>query len=119
MRSSWRFDHISAVTLAVRDMAESVAFYTRLGLEVEYGGPHAAFTTMRVGQSFTRRRGAPASARHRGIRVMLRVHGVDALHRNLVEKGLAPAEPQDADWGERYFEVSDPQGVWISFAEPL
>jgi Glyoxalase/Bleomycin resistance protein/Dioxygenase superfamily len=28
----WSIDHISAVTLAVRDMAESVAFYERLGL---------------------------------------------------------------------------------------
>ena len=56
---SWRFDHISAVTLAVRDMAESVAFYARLGLEVEYGGPHAAFTTMRAGQSFINLREAP------------------------------------------------------------
>jgi catechol 2,3-dioxygenase-like lactoylglutathione lyase family enzyme len=115
----WRFDHISAVTLAVRDMAESVAFYARLGLEVEYGGPHEAFTTMRVGQSFINLREAPVSAPHHGIRVILRVDGVDALHRNLVEKGLAPAEPRDADWGERYFEVSDPQGIVISFAEPL
>jgi catechol 2,3-dioxygenase-like lactoylglutathione lyase family enzyme len=115
----WRFDHISAVTLAVRDMAESVAFYARLGLEVEYGGPNAAFTTMRAGQSFINLREAPLSATYGGIRVILRVYGVDALHGDLVEKGLAPAEPKDADWGERYFEVSDPQGVVISFAEPL
>jgi uncharacterized glyoxalase superfamily protein PhnB len=25
----------------------------------------------------------------------------------------------DAEWGERYFEVPDPQGVVISFAEEL
>jgi catechol 2,3-dioxygenase-like lactoylglutathione lyase family enzyme len=116
---SWRVDHISAVTLAVRDMVESVGFYAELGLAVEYGGANAPFTTMRAGQSFINLREAPGSAHHRGIRVILRVHGVDALHRNLLEKGLAPAEPQDADWGERYFEVSDPQGVVISFAEPL
>ena len=30
----WAIDHISAVTLAVRDMPESVAFYERLGLHV-------------------------------------------------------------------------------------
>jgi len=41
----WAIDHISAVTLAVRDMPESVAFYERLGLQVSYGGSHAAFTT--------------------------------------------------------------------------
>jgi catechol 2,3-dioxygenase-like lactoylglutathione lyase family enzyme len=27
----WSIDHISAVTLAVHDMAESVTFYERLG----------------------------------------------------------------------------------------
>ncbi len=36
----WSIDHISAVTLAVRDMAESVVFYERLGLHVSYGGPN-------------------------------------------------------------------------------
>ena len=37
--SAWSIDHISAVTLGVVDMAESVAFYQKLGLEVSYGGP--------------------------------------------------------------------------------
>ncbi len=116
---SWRIDHISAVTLAVRDMTESVAFYTRLGFEVEYGGANAPFTTMRAGQSVINLREAPVSTGHPGTRVILRVRGVDALQRNLVERGLAPDRPKDADWGERYFEVSDPQGVVISFAELL
>jgi catechol 2,3-dioxygenase-like lactoylglutathione lyase family enzyme len=107
------------VTLAVRDMAESVAFYARLGLEVEYGGASAPFTTMGAGQSFINLRQERGCAQHRGMRVILRVHGVDALHRSLVEKGLALAEPRDAEWGERYFELSDPQGVVISFAELL
>ena len=47
----WSIDHISAVTLAVHDMAESVAFYERLGLHVSYGGPNVVFTTMRAGWS--------------------------------------------------------------------
>jgi catechol 2,3-dioxygenase-like lactoylglutathione lyase family enzyme len=116
---SWRIDHISAVTLAVRDMAESVGFYEKLGFAIEYGGPHAPFTTMRAGQSVINLRQASASAGHPGNRVILRVRGVDALYRDLVQKGLTPPEPKDADWGERYFEVSDPQGVVISFAELL
>ena len=117
--SSWWIDHISAVTLAVRDMAESVAFYTKLGFEVGYGGPDAPFTTMRAGQSAINLRHARSSGGNPWNRVLLRVRGVDALHRDLVAKGLAPAEPRDADWGERYFELSDPQGVVISFAELL
>lgn len=117
--SSWSISHISAVTLAVLDMAESVTFYRRVGLDVSYGGPDAPFTTMRAGQSVINLRQAPTSAGNPWNRVILRVRGVDALHRDLVEKGLAPTEPKDAEWGERYFELSDPQGVVISFAELL
>ena len=117
--SSWSIDHISAVTLAVREMAESVAFYQKLGLDVSYGGSDAPFTTMRAGQSVINLRQAATRAGNSWDRVILRVRGVDALHRDLVEKGLGPTPPKDAEWGERYFELPDPQGVVISFAELL
>jgi uncharacterized glyoxalase superfamily protein PhnB len=51
------------------------------------------------------------------VRVILRVRGVDALHAALVGRGLAPDAPRDAEWGERYFELADPSGVVISFAQ--
>lgn len=117
--SSWSIDHISAVTLAVCEMAESVAFYQKLGLDVSYGGSDAPFTTMRAGQSVINLRQAATGAGNSWDRVILRVRGVDALHRDLVEKGLGPTAPKDAEWGERYFELPDPQGVVISFAELL
>ena len=117
--SSWSIEHISAVTLTVMDMAQSVTFYQRLGLDVAYGGPDAPFTTMRAGRSVINLRQAPTSPGNPWERVILRVRGIDALHRDLVEHGLEPTEPKDAEWGERYFEVSDPQGVVISLAEPL
>ena len=63
---SWWIDHISAVTLAVLDMADSVAFYEKLGLHVVYGGPDAPFTTMRAGQSVINLREAPSSAANPG-----------------------------------------------------
>jgi catechol 2,3-dioxygenase-like lactoylglutathione lyase family enzyme len=116
---SWSIDHISAVTLAVREMARSVAFYQALGLEVSYGGPDAPFTTMRAGQTVINLRQAPDRAGGHWARVILRVQGVDALHADLVAKGFAPAAPTDAEWGERYFELVDPDGVVISFAELL
>lgn len=115
--SSWSIDHISAVTLAVREMAESVVFYQTCGFEVSYGGPDAPFTTMRAGQSVINLRQASTTGGNAWDRVILRVHGVDALHRDLVEKGLAPTEVKDAEWGERYFELSDLQGIVMSFAE--
>lgn len=115
----WEINHISAVTLAVREMSESVAFYERLGLHVSYGGPHAAFTTMRAGQSVINLRHAPQSSGNRWARVILRVQGVDALYQQLRAQGLQPSVPQNATWGERYFEISDPEGDIISFAELL
>lgn len=117
--AGWSIDHISAVTVAVFDMAESVAFYEKLGLDVSYGGPDAPFTTMRAGQSVINLRQVPTQAGNPWSRVILRVRGVDALHRHFVEKGVRPTAPRNAEWGERYFEVSDPQGVVISFAEVL
>ena len=115
----WSIDHISAVTLAVRDMAESVAFYERLGLHVSYGGPNAAFTTMRAGRSVINLRCAPQGSGNRWARVILRVQGVDALYQHLRAQGLNPSAPQNAEWGERYCEISDPEGDVISFAELL
>src|SRR6476660_515899 len=117
--AEWAIDHISAVTLAVRDMAASVAFYERLGLQVSYGGPSAAFTTLRTGQSVINLRRAPQSAGNRWARVILRVQNVDALYHHLKAQGLNPSAPQDAEWGERYCEISDPEGDVISFAELL
>lgn len=118
--SSWSIGEISAVTVGVRRMAESVAFYRSLGFEVSYGGPTASFTTVRAGQSVINlREGAGADRSAGDCRVILRVRGVDALHRDLVARGLAPTAPRDAEWGERYCEVTDPEGLVISFAELL
>jgi catechol 2,3-dioxygenase-like lactoylglutathione lyase family enzyme len=115
----WSIDHISAVTLAVLDMAESVSFYERLGLHVSYGGPNAAFTTMRAGQSVINLRHAPQGSGNRWARVILRVQGVDTLYEHLRTQGLNPSAPKNAEWGERYFEITDPEGDVISFAELL
>ena len=46
-------EHISAVTLAVKDMARGVDFYrARVGLELLYGGPGASFTSFKLGQGY-------------------------------------------------------------------
>ena len=100
-------------------MAESVVFYQTLGLDVAFGGHDDPFTTMRAGECVVNLRLALTSVLHPWNRLILRVHGVDALYRDLVEKGLSPTSPRNAEWGERYFELADPQGLVISFAELL
>ena len=114
---AWSIEHISAVTLVVADMRESVAFYRKVGFHVSYGGPDTLFTTMRAGESVINLRRDADRAGDPGVRVILRVRGVDALHGELVGHGLAAAAPRDAEWGERYFEIADPSGFVVSFAE--
>ena len=115
---SWSIDSISAVTLTVSDMPRSVAFYRAIGLDVVYGGPDAPFTTMRAAEAVINLNAAAPPGGRWG-RVILRVRGVDALHRAVAARGIDAPAPRDAAWGERYFEIADPDGIIISFAELL
>jgi len=44
---------------------------------------------------------------------------VDAHCRVLWARGLMPEPPRNASWGERFFQVTDPDGHELSFAELL
>ena len=112
---------ISAVTLAVANMAQSLDFYqTRVGLELLYGGETASFSSFRVGGGFLNLILEPEARVNWWGRVILYVDQVDALYRRLVDSGWTVAQPpEDAPWGERYFHVQDPDGHEISFARPL
>jgi catechol 2,3-dioxygenase-like lactoylglutathione lyase family enzyme len=112
---------ISAVTLAVSDMAASCAFYASLGFATVHGGPDAPFTTLRAGAGFVNLQLDPEHAPVPRIwgRVIFWVDDVDAMHARAVAAGLQPdAEPADAPWGERYFHLRDPDGHELSFARP-
>ena len=112
---------ISAVTLATHDMARAVGFYRALGFELASGGPRAGFTSFGVGDGRLNLIAAPPEARWGWWgRVIFHVHDVDALHARALAAGLAPeAPPRDAEWGERYFHLRDPDGHELSFARPL
>jgi catechol 2,3-dioxygenase-like lactoylglutathione lyase family enzyme len=114
-------DSLSAVTLSVADMARSVRFYTTMGFKVLYGGESSAFTSLKVGAGFLNLdlvlgfAGGGAWGR-----AILYVSDVDVVYQRAVAAGLHPTtEPRDAEWNERYFHISDPDGHEISFAKPL
>lgn len=122
----------NAIGIAVADMATSLAFYRRLGLEFPAGAdqqPHAE--TQVAG----------------GIRLMWDTHAsltsfdadyepgppgggwaflcadpaeVDSVHADLVAAGY-PSEnaPWDAPWGQRYAQVRDPDGNVVDLFAPL
>ncbi len=112
---------ISAVTLATHDMVRAVRFYRSLGFPLFYGGETAGFTSFRVGTSYLNLIAQPAERRWCWWgRVIFYVTDVDALYRRAVALGLQPhAPPRDAEWGERYFHLTDPDGHELSFARPL
>ena len=112
---------ISAVTLATHDMASAVRFYRMLGFDVIYGGENAAFTSFRAGTSYLNLITQPAEKTWRWWGRVIFYHAdVDGLHARLVASGYRPeTAPRDAEWGERFFHVTDPDGHELSFAWPL
>jgi catechol 2,3-dioxygenase-like lactoylglutathione lyase family enzyme len=111
--------HISAVTLAVQDMARSVGFYRALGLDVLYGGAQATFTSFRLGDTFLNLILMPAYAGFWWGRLIFRVEKVDDLHAAFIAQGMKPEPARDGSWGERYFHMKDPDGHELSFAQLL
>jgi catechol 2,3-dioxygenase-like lactoylglutathione lyase family enzyme len=114
-------ENISAVTLATRDMPRAVQFYRMLGLQLMHGGEDAAFTSFRAGPNFLNLIIQPAERPWSWWgRVIFYESDVDALYARVVAAGLRPeAAPRDAEWGERFFHLTDPDGHELSFAWPL
>ena len=112
---------ISAVTLATHDMACAVRFYRMLGLAVIHGGEGASFTSFRMGANFLNLILQPVDREWSWWgRLIFYDDDVDGLYRRIIAAGCRPeAPPRDAEWGERFFHITDPDGHELSFAWPL
>jgi catechol 2,3-dioxygenase-like lactoylglutathione lyase family enzyme len=116
---------IDVVGVVVADMAQSLAFYRRLGVDVPAsadtephvevplpGGLRLAFDTVETIRSFDPG-WTPPSGGHR-IALAFACDSpaeVDATFHALVSAGHAGhLEPWDAFWGQRYAAVQDPDG---------
>jgi catechol 2,3-dioxygenase-like lactoylglutathione lyase family enzyme len=118
----------SALSLNVDDPGASAAFATdHLGFarDMEADGfvslsrPDAGFNLiyLRTGLASFK---PPALAGHRadGLLVAFVVDDVDAEHDRLVREGVEITTPLETEpWGERYFQVTDPNGVVVQFVE--
>ncbi len=114
-------ESISAVTLTTHDMARSVDFYTSLGFQLLYGGADATFSSFTIGDGYLNLITRPTEQQWSAWgRIIFHVSDVDALYQKAVELGLSPeAPPRNAEWGERYFHLTDPNGHELSFARLL
>lgn len=102
-------------------MSRSVRFYETLGFRCRKGGAEADFTTFDLGDTSLNLIAGEMSERTRWWgRVIFHVADVDALYALTSMQGLKPhAPPRNAEWGERFFHLSDPEGHELSFARPF
>ncbi|MEU0302488.1 VOC family protein [Streptomyces sp. NPDC006175] len=121
-----RLDAISVVTA---DMAASLAFYRRLGLDIPAGAesaPHVEvalpggqrllWDTEDVIRSFDPGWTAPKGGERLGLAFLCDSPAeVDAVYAELTAAGYESGlEPWDAVWGQRYAVVLDPDGCGVS-----
>ncbi|WP_431774898.1 VOC family protein [Streptomyces cucumeris] len=126
-----RFD---AIGMVVTDMAASLAFYRRLGVDIAPeadsqphaeatlpGGTRLLWDTVETVRSFDPGWTPPTGSPRTGLAFLCDGPAeVDAVYAELVKAG-APGhkEPWDAFWGQRYAVVLDPDGNGVDLFAPL
>ncbi len=120
--------------IVVSDMARSVAFYRRLGLEFPEGaeneqhveaplpgGMRYALDTEEVMRAFDPEWKRPSNGHATGGAFRCEsAEEVDRVFRELLEAGATThKEPWDAFWGQRYAQLKDPDGTVIDLYAPL
>jgi catechol 2,3-dioxygenase-like lactoylglutathione lyase family enzyme len=120
--------------IVVSDMARSVAFYRKLGLEFPEGaeneqhveaplpgGMRYALDTEEVIRSFDPGWKRPSEGHATGGAFRCESPAeVDRVYADLLAAGAtAHKEPWDAFWGQRYAQLADPDGTLIDLYAPL
>lgn len=126
-----RFDFLGVI---VADMAASLAFYRRLGMDIPAdadGQPHVetvlpggmrfAWDSVETIHSFDPEWTAPQGGHAIGLAFRCESPAdVDKTHAELVDAGYqSHKEPWDAVWGQRYASIHDPDGNSVELFAPL
>jgi catechol 2,3-dioxygenase-like lactoylglutathione lyase family enzyme len=127
---------LDVVGVIVNDMARSLAFYRRLGLDVPAeadtephvelalpGGIRVTWDTVDTIRSFDPDYEQPAEGAASNVGLAFRLDTpaeVDAVYAALVAAGYdGHLTPWDAFWGQRYAQVHDPDGTHVDLFAPL
>jgi uncharacterized glyoxalase superfamily protein PhnB len=120
--------------VVVSDMTRSLSFYRRLGLEFPAGsegeqhveaqlgnGMRYGLDTEDVMRAFDPQWQRPTGGHLTGGAFRCDSPAeVDSVYAALLEAGGSPhKEPWDAFWGQRYAQVSDPDGTVVDLYAPL
>lgn len=123
---------LDMIGLVVEDMAASLAFYRKLGLDIPDtdephveatlpNGPRFGWDTVAVIRSFDPEWTKPVGGHSVGICFLCDSPAdVDKLHASLVADGhRSHKDPWDAFWGQRYASIEDPDGNVVDLFAPL
>lgn len=127
------YPRLAVIEIVVSDMAASLAFYRRLGMELpdgaddqphveaDLGGVRIAWDTVEVIGSFDSGWSSPSGG-HR-VALAFECANADEVNRifaELVETGYrSKIEPWDALWGMRYAVIYDPDGGTVDLFASL
>jgi len=126
---------LEVIEVVVADMARSLAFYRRLGLDVPPdadqqphveaslpGGLRLAWDTVETIRSFDPEWTPPGSGGHK-ISLAFRLDSaaeVNGTYAELIAAGYeGHKEPWDAFWGQRFAVLHDPDGNTVDLFAPL
>jgi len=122
-------NRISAVTLFVSDMKKSCEFYSKIpGFRLVCGGDTNDFSTFEIGntkRTYLNLELKTDTKKSDFGRVIFYTDDVDELYSYLTNDSdfskLTAFEnkPTNADWGERFFHIRDPDNYQLSFAMPI
>jgi catechol 2,3-dioxygenase-like lactoylglutathione lyase family enzyme len=102
------------LTLHVEDVERSRDFYERIPGAVLAGHRPGQFALLEIGGGLLGLLQLPK----RGFHIEIDATELDAVHEQLVKGGIRPASaPRDRPWGERTFNVIDPDGNVLEFQE--
>ena len=112
---------VSGITCYVKNLTKTVKFYETLGFETRKNEvDHATlysnwfwidFLTMGKNKRTEFTKGVDSGNRGAGVFLYLSVDNVDEFHKHLLSRGLKPStKPQDQPWGNREFNLGDPDG---------
>lgn len=124
----------SAISLNVADVPASAEWATtHLGFTEEMAAegftslshPQAGFNLIYLATGLSTFKPAAAAGHADGLLVVFTVEDVDAEHERLRNEGATIITPIETEpWGERYFQMTDPNGVvyqlvqWVAPTDP-
>lgn len=121
---------VSGLVCYVKDLEETVKFYTALGLRlgdkkdnqvrfyinwfwIDFVAADAESKADFLEEARSEHKGA-------GQYLYLKVDGIDGLYQKLVAGGFKPSsEPRDWPWGNREFVLRDPDGYKLVFFQKI